>query len=313
MTQARNSFAGWHVAQLNVGRLVAPLDSPELADFVANLDPVNGLADASPGFVWRLQDDSGSATSIDTFDDPTVIVNLSMWQSIDALKAFVYQGIHRDVLRRRGEWFQAEPITNVVAWWVPAGHIPTPEEARQRLDFRRAYGPTSHGFDLANPLPPLWFERTSLDDPAAQELIGELNAELASAYPAPGANHFGLTDAELAPGVGTFLVGRLDGVPVACGAMRSIAPGFGELKRMYTRPIGRGKRIAASLVAQLEAEAVALGLSELCLETGPTSHGAIRLYERARFTYCAPWGEYVLTPQSSYCMHKTLRVPHALD
>ena len=289
-----------------MARLRAPIDDPATAEFVANLVPVNERADSSPGFVWRLQDATGDATGIDAFDDPTMIVNLSVWESVEALKAFAYKGMHRDVFRRRAEWFVAPDHATAVLWWVPAGHVPTISEARQRLEFRRRNGPTPYGFDMAKPDSCLWFERASLDDPAAQDLIGELNAELAAEYPAPGANHFGLTADEIDPRAGTFIVGRLDGVAVACGALRSIAPGFGELKRMYTAPLARGCRIAEATICELENHARAIGLSELCLETGHLSRGAIRLYERNGFERCAAWGEYILTPASSYCMRKSL-------
>lgn len=146
-------MAAYHVAQLNIGRLLAPLDAPEIAEFVAALDPVNALADAAPGFVWRLQDDEGNATSFRPFDDDTLLVNLSVWESIDALADFTYRTMHRDVLRRRGEWFTKLAGAHLVLWWVPAGHIPSLQEAKERLDLLRDRGPTPDAFTFRTRFP----------------------------------------------------------------------------------------------------------------------------------------------------------------
>ncbi len=146
-------MAAYHVAQLNIGRLLAPLDAPEIAEFVAALDPINALADAAPGFVWRLQDDEGNATSFRPFDDDTLLVNLSVWESIDALADFTYRTMHRDVLRRRGEWFTKLAGAHLVLWWVPAGHIPSLQEAKERLDLLRDRGPTPDAFTFRTRFP----------------------------------------------------------------------------------------------------------------------------------------------------------------
>jgi heme-degrading monooxygenase HmoA len=136
----------WHVAQLNVGKLRHPIDADETADFVAKLDPVNAVADAAPGFVWRLQDDSGNATSVRADDDPLVIVNLSVWESVEALEAFVRGAQHVAVLRRRGEWFEKISAAYLVLWWIPAGRRPTTGEAMDRLAYLRAHGATPTAF-----------------------------------------------------------------------------------------------------------------------------------------------------------------------
>ena len=136
----------WHIAQLNVGTTVAPLASPELADFVAALDGINALAEASPGFVWRLKNDSGNATGIRASDDPNFIVNMSVWESIDALFAFVYISAHTKVMARRGEWFSKPDEAYQVLWWVPAGHEPTVDEALARLEHLRRHGSAAHAF-----------------------------------------------------------------------------------------------------------------------------------------------------------------------
>jgi len=141
------------LAQMNIGRLVAPLDTPTLAGFVAGLEPINALADAAPGFVWRLQTEEGDATSLRPWDDDTLLVNMSTWTSAEALYEYVYRTVHRDFLRRRREWFEhmGTPIT--VLWWVPAGHRPTPAEGKERLDLLTASGPTPEAFTFRTQFP----------------------------------------------------------------------------------------------------------------------------------------------------------------
>lgn len=146
-------MAAFHLAQLNIGRLRAPLDSPTLADFVAALDPINALADGSPGFVWRLQDDSGNATHINPFDDDMIIVNMSVWESLDALRAFVYHSDHRNVLAQRRQFFERMAEAFLVLWWVPAGHLPDVEEAKQRLTLLRGNGPSPDAFTFRTAFP----------------------------------------------------------------------------------------------------------------------------------------------------------------
>lgn len=142
-----------HLAQVNVARLRAPLDAPELADFVAALEPVNALADAAPGFVWRLQTDEGDATSIRAFDDDMIIVNMSVWESLEALRDFVYRSDHRTFLARRRRWFERMDAPMVALWWVPAGHRPTVAEAKQRLDALEGLGPTPEAFTFRRSFP----------------------------------------------------------------------------------------------------------------------------------------------------------------
>ncbi|WP_127359617.1 DUF3291 domain-containing protein [Actinacidiphila soli] len=136
------------LAQINIARLKAPLDSPQLAEFVAGLDPVNAVADAAEGFVWRLQSDEGNATDIGVFGDEWLIVNMSVWRDVDSLKAFMYDGLHRDLLRRRREWFERLHEAVTALWWVPAGHRPSVAEAEQRLLHLRKHGATPHAFTL---------------------------------------------------------------------------------------------------------------------------------------------------------------------
>ena len=116
-----------------------------MAEFVALLDPVNAVADATPGFVWRLQTEDGNATAVRPYEDESIAVNMSVWESIDALAAFVYRSGHVDVMRRRREWFERMQ-TFMVLWWVPAGHIPSVADAQERLEHLRLNGPTPHAF-----------------------------------------------------------------------------------------------------------------------------------------------------------------------
>ena len=144
----------FHLAQLNVAQARTPLDAPEMAEFVAALDPINALADRSPGFVWRLQDETGDATSIRAYDDERVIVNMSVWESIEALWRFVYDSEHLAVMRRRREWFSRWDGLHMVLWWLPAGELPSVEEAIARLDALQANGPTPHAFTFKRHFPP---------------------------------------------------------------------------------------------------------------------------------------------------------------
>jgi hypothetical protein len=143
----------WHIAQLNVGRTLAPPDSPQIADFMAALDAINTLADTSPGFVWRLKSDSGNATDILVSSDPNFLVNMSVWDSIEALFDFVYRTAHTAVMARRREWFEKPSQAFLVLWWIPAGHLPSTEEALARLEHLRREGPSAHAFTFKQRYP----------------------------------------------------------------------------------------------------------------------------------------------------------------
>ena len=147
------------LAQVNVGRMREPLDSPLLADFVAALDPVNAAADAAPGFVWRLQTEDGNATAVHAFawdraGSAGVLVNMSVWESVEALAAFVYSDTHRQVLRRRRQWFERMAEAYAALWWIPRGHIPATDEAEERVLHLRDAGPTPYAFTLKEHFPP---------------------------------------------------------------------------------------------------------------------------------------------------------------
>ncbi len=142
----RRQMSAYQLAQLNVAHALAPLDSPVLAEFMAALDDVNRLAESSPGFIWRLQSDSGNATDIRHGEDPLFLVNLSVWQSAEMLFDFVYRTAHAKVMARRREWFARPGAAFQVLWWIPAGTTPTVAEAIARLAHLKAHGPTPRAF-----------------------------------------------------------------------------------------------------------------------------------------------------------------------
>ncbi|POM22212.1 hypothetical protein BTM25_56240 [Actinomadura rubteroloni] len=147
-------MTGHHLAQLNVGRLRHPLGDPRSVGFADALGPINALADAAPGFVWRLVDAGGAdATGLRPFGDDT-LVNLSVWESREALWEFTYRSDHLEFLRSRREWFAPPGGPHLALWWVPAGHVPTPEEAVERLAHLRAHGPTARAFTFREDFAP---------------------------------------------------------------------------------------------------------------------------------------------------------------
>jgi heme-degrading monooxygenase HmoA len=143
----------YHLAQINIARAVADLDSPLMAGFVSRLAEINALAERAQGFVWRLQSDTGDATSIRVFDDPRTYINLSVWETPEDLKNFVYRSAHVEMIRERETWFSRLSEQHQAAWWVPAGHRPSAEEGRDRLLKLREQGPSSDAFTLTRPFP----------------------------------------------------------------------------------------------------------------------------------------------------------------
>ncbi|GAA3817822.1 DUF3291 domain-containing protein [Sphaerisporangium flaviroseum] len=139
-----------HLAQLNVAHMRAPKESPELADFVAALEPINAISDAAPGFVWRLKGGPDPTDTVQHEYEEMLLINFSVWESRDALWNFVYRTRHLDVLRRRREWFHrvAEPYS--VMWWIPEGHTPSLADGMARLDLLRANGPTPEAFTFTD-------------------------------------------------------------------------------------------------------------------------------------------------------------------
>jgi|SRR5271169_316616 len=135
----------FHLAQINVGRMRAPLGDPLMAGFASRLDAINALADLSPGFVWRLKDESRTAAIV-AFGDPLVLANMSVWESLESLKAYTYRGDHADVLRGRRQWFEPMATPHLALWWAPAGHRPDLGEARERLEYLGRHGSSDAAF-----------------------------------------------------------------------------------------------------------------------------------------------------------------------
>ncbi len=147
-------MSAYEIAQLNIGIFKGPIDSPVMAEFVANLDRINALADQSPGFVWRLQGENGNATSIRPFEADNMAINMSVWTDVDTLNRFVFRSAHVEIMRRRGEWFERMREAYMVLWWVRKGHKPSIAEAIAKLDILRARGPTPEAFTFRQAFPP---------------------------------------------------------------------------------------------------------------------------------------------------------------
>jgi hypothetical protein len=143
----------YHLAQVNVARMLAPLTDAVMSGFVAQLDAINALADSSPGFLWRLQTPEGNATALRPFEDDLILVNLSLWASLADLSTFVYKSRHRQVMQQRSQWFERFDGPHLALWWVPSGHIPDVEEAKERLTSLRANGETPYAFSFKKPFP----------------------------------------------------------------------------------------------------------------------------------------------------------------
>ena len=143
----------YYIAQINIAHMRAPLTDPIMEDFVAQLAPINALADQSPGFIWRLQSEDGDATSIKVYDDDMIIINLTVWESLDALREYVYKSAHQRVLRDRKRWFEKFDGPYYALWWIPAGQFPSTEEGKERLDNLREHGETVHAFSFQHVFP----------------------------------------------------------------------------------------------------------------------------------------------------------------
>ncbi|HEY7628216.1 MAG TPA: DUF3291 domain-containing protein, partial [Ilumatobacteraceae bacterium] len=205
-----------HLAQLNIATLRHPIDDPRIADFVDALPTVNGAGEHSAGYVWRLQSEGGDATDIRVFDDPLVIVNLTVWKSLGDLKAFAYRGVHRDFFRRRSEWF-VDGASRTALWWLPASELPTTDDAKGRLDFIDAFGPSPYAFEMGQNHPALVIDRAGVDDERAQQLLAG-----AAWDPRP-----------VVGDDGAFVIAALDDVAVACAAYHRIDASTAEITRMH--------------------------------------------------------------------------------
>ena len=144
----------FHIAQINIARMREPLESETMSGFVSRLEEINALADRSPGFVWRLQTGDGDATYLRLYDDDRIIVNMSVWESVEALKDFTYRTAHAELLRQRRDWFEQFEGAILAMWWVPAGHTPGFDEAKKRLAHLEEHGPTQFAFTFRTIQPP---------------------------------------------------------------------------------------------------------------------------------------------------------------
>ncbi len=254
------------------------MDDPRTADFATGLPVVNGLGEQSPGYIWRLQSDAGDATDIQVFDDPLIIVNLTVWESLEALKAFAYRGLHRDFFRRRAEWF-VEGASRTALWWVPADVLPTTDDAKRRLDFIDVFGTSPYAFTMGQDQPALAMEQVASDDRRVQELAHHLDGDLLAGVP------------------GSLVVAEIDDVPVACGAYRVVDDTTAEIRRMYVAQSARGMKVGAAIIAELEAVARANGMQRLLLETWPRQLEAL---DQFGFRRTPRWSEPTLSPDSVF-------------
>ncbi|MGA2049346.1 MAG: DUF3291 domain-containing protein [Terracidiphilus sp.] len=161
----------YHIAQVNIGRIRAQLDDPIMEGFVARLEEINALADGSPGFVWRLQDTGGNATYLRPYEDDRTLLNMSVWESVEALHHYVFKTAHAELLRKRQAWFERFSGSYTALWWVPVGHFPGIDEAKKRLAHLDAHGPSQFAFT---------FKRVHEPDEEFQEQI-----DLSSFQPCP--------------------------------------------------------------------------------------------------------------------------------
>lgn len=143
-----------HLAQVNIARMKATLEDPIMAGFVARLDEINALADGSPGFVWRLQTDEGNATYLRPYDDDRILFNMSVWETIEDLREYVYKSAHTQLIRQRQQWFEKFDSMYLALWWIPASHIPSIDEAKKRLAHLEEHGPTPFAFTLKKTFAP---------------------------------------------------------------------------------------------------------------------------------------------------------------
>ncbi len=150
-----STASAFHLAQLNIARALGETDGPEMAEFMANLDRINTLAEESPGYIWRLQTEEGDATSVRAFDDPRMLLNLTVWTDVESLHNYTYKTDHTQFLRRRREWFEpVEGLPVTVMWWIPAGSLPTVDEAIGKLHHLAANGPSSEAFTFRDRFAP---------------------------------------------------------------------------------------------------------------------------------------------------------------
>ena len=294
---------GVHVAQINVGTMVAATDDPAVAEFMDALEHVNTIADAAPGFVWRLQTDSGNATEIQIFPDPLTLVNMSVWESVDALKAYVYRSEHMEFFRRRAEWF--EPDAKRVALW----HVP---QERFRNSTRRSAGSSSSNATVPVPTRSAspsrrhrsCSKRRRPTTPIPRELIERLNHELAVVATHPGENHFALAGDEVTGDRGRMVRRPLRRAAGRLWAVRDIGDGAARSSACSSiRVLAARRSVPRPRPARTTRRR--LGLRSSSSRRAPSNRprsgstkGSVRAVRR--------WGEYVDSPETSLCFSKSL-------
>ena len=144
----------YHFAQINIANSRGARDEKIMKGFIDRLDEINGIADSSPGFIWRLQTEEGDATAIQAFEDPLLLVNLSVWEDVDSLKSFVYKSLHVELIQDRDAWFKKMQESHQALWWIPKGHIPSVEEAKEKLGYLQANGPSEIAFTFSKSFEP---------------------------------------------------------------------------------------------------------------------------------------------------------------
>lgn len=236
-----------HLAQFNIATLRHPMDHPETASFVALLDDVNRLAESSPGFVWRHGIDSRNVDDPPVYDNPLTLVNASVWESLGALRDFAYKGLHRDVFRRRGDWFVS---SEAVMWWLPAGTLPTLAECTARVEFLPRHGPSPYAFETGQRFPQLVVIPRLADHPDVATMLAR-------------------SDRDRLHDDAAFYIAYVDGAPCACGAYHRIdgADGAAELQHLWADPMLPDLQLGAAVLATLETAARAGGCREVRLAT----------------------------------------------
>ena len=146
-------MSSYHLVQSNVARMLGPIEDPVMAGFVERLEPLNALADESPGFVWRYQTDAGDATEVRVFNDELILFNMSVWESVEALENFVYRSNHAEALQKKAEWFERASRATLALWWIEVGHVPSVEEAKDRFDVLWRDGPSAEAFTFRDRFP----------------------------------------------------------------------------------------------------------------------------------------------------------------
>lgn len=259
------------LAQINIARLKAPLTDPALAGFVNRLDEINQLAERSDGFIWRLKDEQGDATSIQAFEDPDLIVNLSLWRDVASLKRYVYESTHLELLKARNDWFipfaSDDPLAHQALWWVNADTRPTVSDAKQRLSMIKTSGAGPLAFSFARPWPvPVVLH--PCDDPrlgGATERDGRKVRDLLAQHALPVED---LDDTRWRHGAWTwFVVARVDGVIVGAGALEPVGP-YRLLRSVVVAAHLQGKGLGDAIVTAL-------------LRIGSTADGIYLLTETA--------------------------------